>query len=68
MSFAIDVEIIKEGMSFRNKFKKDSIYIGDCELEKIGSIPRLLSRTVESAIFLPLHPYDLKLKSNSSNL
>ena len=63
MSFSVSLKIVKEGMTFRNEVKKDSLFIGECNLDLVGRIPRMLSRTIENAIYIPVTPYNLKIYS-----
>ena len=63
-SFKLSLQVTKDGLSIKNGVENNtSPWIGSTSLCQIAALPYLLSPTVDRAIALPLHGYDLELQS-----
>ena len=62
--FKLSLQVSKDGLSIKNGvLNNTSPWIGNTSLCQIAALPYHLSPTVDKAIALPLHAYDLELKS-----
>ena len=61
MSFSIALEILRDGVAFKNECRKNSYIDGNIEYGKISQIPALLANQTEMIINLPLKYYNLNI-------
>ena len=61
MSYGIKLEVVFDGVMFKNECRKNFYFTGDNDFGKISQIPSLLSETTESLMCLPLRPYNLNI-------